>query len=154
MLARRLLIFVALLMGLAALAAAVAPPETRTGSAPAPTAVPSPTAGIPDQPELSGRPEEIVSERDVPGEPLLRRLDAAGSRQIVEARTGERVRLSVASEELVSVQIGVDGPIEAVDPDAPARFSLLYDAPTELPIRVIETDRTIGVLRVSAASAG
>jgi len=151
MVARRLLIFAALLVGLALLAASVAPPETRTGAAPAPTAVPAPTGGIPDQPELSGRTEEVASETDVPGEPPLRRLDAAGARQVVEARTGERVRLAVAGDELLTVQIGVDGPIEAIDPDAPARFSLLYDAPAELPIRVIETDRTIGVLRITAA---
>ncbi|MDP9383861.1 MAG: hypothetical protein M3P50_01260, partial [Actinomycetota bacterium] len=101
---------------------------------------------VPDEPELSGR--EPAVEADVPGEPPLRRLDAGESRQEVRARVGERIRLAISSDEPATVQVGVDGPIEAIDPDAPARFSLLYDAEAELPIRVLESGRTIGVLRV------
>lgn len=149
MLVRRLLVFAALLVGLAILAASVAPRETRTGAGPSGTAVPAPpsAAGVPDEPELSGR-EDVAGAGGVPGEPPLRRLDAGASDQAVRARVGERVRLEISSAELATVQVGEDGPVEAIDPDAPARFSLLYDQAAELPIRVLESGRTIGVLRI------
>lgn len=149
MLVRRLLVFAALLLGLAVLAASVAPRETPRGSGPSGTAVPAPpsAAGVPDEPELSGR-EDAAGAGGVPGEPPLRRLDAGASGQEVRARVGERVRLAISSDGLATVQVGEDGPVEAIDPDAPARFSLLYDQAAELPIRVLESGRTIGVLRI------
>lgn len=151
-LARRLLIFAALLLGLGVLAASVAPRDTRTAAEPSGAAAPTApsSAGVPDEPELSGR-EDAAGGDDVPGEPPLRRLDAGASRQELRARVGERVRLAIFSDELATVQVGDDGPIEPIDPDAPARFSLLYDDAVELPIRVLESGRTIGVLRIVEA---
>lgn len=82
-------------------------------------------------------------------------LDAQDTRQRVAVRAGQRVRLEIRSTGLESAQIGVDGPVEAIDPDSPARFDLLYEAPARLAIRVSdpagEAARTIGRLDVLAA---
>ena len=141
MLGRRLLVLAAVLTGLAALAATLQPREPSTTRSPA-AASPSPVA-----------PEAGPASPD-PGtsEPPVRRVDALGSRQVVDARVGERIRLLVSSSELATVQVGEDGPLGAVDPDAPARFDLRYDAPAREPIRIVGPDpgapRVVGTLRV------
>jgi hypothetical protein len=151
-LGRRLLVLVAVLMGLTALAASVAPREMRTrpDGAVAPPGAPIPTPR-PAEPEAAGRDPVMVA-----GEPPVQPLDAAREDQVIEAEVGERVRIEVSADELSSVQIGQDGPIEPIDPAAPARFDLLYTRPARLPIRIVTPDptepRTIGVLRVRAAS--
>ena len=156
MLGRRLLILVAVLMGLTALAASVAPRDgdfrrTVTSSQP-PQATPTAPPAGPSNPEAEAgpAPEEPT---DIPGEPPVSHLDADGDSRTVSARTGERIRLEVATDELATVQIGDDGPIQAADPDAPARFDLLYDEPGREEVRVLgdepgQPPRTVGVLRV------
>ncbi len=156
MLGRRLLILVAVLMGLTALAALVAPRESalersaRATPTPAPALTPAPT---PADPEAEPRREDDVEgETDVPGEPPLRRLEADGSGQVVDARVGQRVRLAISADETATVQIGTGGRIEAIDPDSPARYDLLFTRPVREEIRVLGADlrplRTIGVVRV------
>ena len=148
---RRLLILVAVVVGLSAVAASVAPREATVDREPAAV---SPDTAAPGEAELEPRsaPEADVSEvTDVPSEPPLSKLDAGARRQVVEVRSGQRARLSVSADELVSVQIGTDGPIESIDPDAPARFDLLYEVPMRLAIRRLDTGRAIGELRVVPA---
>lgn len=151
MLGRRLLILVAVLLGLTGLAALAAPRdgafERSVRPVPSPTAAASPGA----DPEAEPRPAP-EGETDVPGEPPLRRLEADGSDQVVEAKVGQRVRLAISADETATVQVGTDGRIEAIDPDSPARYDLLFTSPAREEIRVLGDDlrplRTIGVVRV------
>jgi len=141
MLGRRLLIFVAVLMGLAALAAAVAPRE--------PTVAPSPSepAARPEIEARGGPPQAAAA-----GEPRVQRMDAGGEGQALEAAVGERIRLEVATRAPVSVQVGEGGPLLAADPAAPARFNLRYENPVQRPVRVLGNEpgeqRVVGVVRV------
>ncbi len=151
MLARRLLIFVAVLMGVAALTAAVAPRPPRVPTPPPVDQRAEPTPTVADE---AGPAAAASPEPDVPGEPPLRRLAADTTRQRIEVAAGDRVRLSVSSRTSAIVQIGDEGPLEPVDPDAPARFDLLYEHPINIPILVRAPDaetRTIGELRVVRA---
>ena len=131
MLGRRLLIFVAVLMGLAALAAAVAPRDAAF------------------TPEVR---EPVPAAPQAPADPPVQRLDAGGSGQAVEAAAGERIRLEVTSAEPVTVQVGEGRLVEAAAPAAPARFSLRYEEAAEAPVRVLGAGpgeaRIVGVVRV------
>lgn len=140
-----------MLVGLAAVTTSVAPRETTR---------PSADSGVaPVEPALesrAGAPANVHTTADVPSEPPLLTLDARRTRQRVRVRTGERVRLAIRSPgALASVQVGPDGPIEAIDPVSPARFDLLYESPRTLPIRVRDAagqgSRVIGRLEVAAA---
>jgi hypothetical protein len=125
-LARRLLILAAVLMGLIALAAGVAPRQTVRDT----TAGPSPTRG-------AATPVATVE----------RTLDAASSDQEVAARVGQTVVIIVKSRDLDSVALG-ELEIETADPQSPARFELLADVPGSYPIRLLQADRTIGTLEI------
>ena len=126
MLARRLLIALAVLMALTALAASVAPREEalREDDAPAQAAPPA-----------SAR------------EPVQETLDAGGEGQRVVARVGQDVMIVVRSEELDTVEL-TDVGAEPVEPDSPARFELLADVPGTYPIELLEAERQIGVLEI------
>ena len=126
MLARRLLIIAAVLMGLVALAAGVAPREPVRDT----TASPSPTP-------VAATPVAAIE----------RTLDAAASDQQVTAQVGQTVVITVKSAELDSVSLG-DLEVETADPQSPARFEWLADVPGSYPIRLLEADRTIGMLEV------
>ena len=126
MLGRRFLILVAVLMGLTALAASVAPrqPVTREERR---TATPTPTpAGSPTLTTV----EKSLTTRD-------------GETRIT-VREGQLVELTVSGNERDSVS--VLGRIDSVDPTTPARFSLLAGEPGEHPIELLEADRRIGTL--------
>jgi hypothetical protein len=126
MLARRLLFALAVLLVLTAVAAALAPRETApredAAAAPPPTAQPA-------------RP--AVEET----------LDAGASGQKVIARVGQNVTIIVESDELDTVELAELG-TEPVEPDSPARFDLLADAPGSYPLVLLESGRRIGVLEV------
>ena len=126
MLARRLLIALAVLMALTALAASFAPRDSalREDDAPAQAAPPA-----------SAR------------EPVQRTLDAAGEGQRVVARVGQDVVIVVRSEELDTVSIAEVG-AEPTEPDSPARFELLADVPGTYPIELLEAERQIGELEI------
>jgi hypothetical protein len=125
-LARRLLIIAAVLMGLIALAAGVAPRESaREATTPS-----APTRG-------AATPVAAVE----------RTLDAASSDQEVAARVGQTVHIIVESNELDSVALG-DLDVETADPESPARFEWLADVPGSYPIRLLQAGRTIGTLEV------
>jgi hypothetical protein len=128
MLARRLLIALAVLMAVTALAAGVAPRETalRDGEA-----TPSPTATGSPAPEAV---EEV--------------LDAQAEGQRVEARVGQIVRIVVRSDELDTVALQDVGS-EPVEADSPARFELLADVPGSYSIDLLQAERRIGTLEIS-----
>jgi hypothetical protein len=104
---RRAILLFALILGLAALVAAVSPTRVTTG------------------PALAPRPSDTRSE------PPMRELAfAAGSRKRVRrAREGEHVVVSVASEAGGVATIPRLGRTASVGPAAPARFDLLAPAP-------------------------
>jgi hypothetical protein len=126
-LGRRFLILVAVLMGLTALAASVAPRqpvtrEERRAATPTPVPAGSPTF------ETVERTLTITDDEDTP----------------VLVRAGEVVELTVEGRERDSVS--VLGRIDAIDPTTPARFSLLAEEPGEHPIELLEADRQVGTL--------
>jgi hypothetical protein len=132
-LGRRLIILVAVLMGLTALAATVAPPpeSQRRGARETPSPSPAPTT---------------------PGDPgeLALTVDAAERPQQVQAAVGDSIGLEVRAELIDTVVIdGLDA-VEAVEPDSPARFELFADAPGRYPIRLLDADRQLGELVISS----
>ena len=127
MLARRLLIALAVLMAITALAAGVAPRESalRDGDQ-----TPTPAAGSPAP------------------EPVEQVLDAQGEGQTVEAEVGQIVRITVRSADLQTVSLQ-DAGIETAEPDSPAIFELLADVPGSYAIDLLDPDRRIGTLEIS-----
>jgi hypothetical protein len=130
MVARRLLIVLAVLLGLTALAAGVAPRQ------PAGT---DPSAGAP-----SVTPPLRASGR------VQRTLDAAATGQHVVARVGQTVVLTVRAQELSTVSLGDVG-VQTADADSPARFELIADVPGDYPIELLESEERIGTLEIRGA---
>ena len=129
MVARRLLIVLAVLLGLTALAAGVAPRERlTTDSGDEPVAV-APTA----EPE-SGHVQKT--------------LDAGASGQRVAAHIGETVTLTVRSDTLEAISLAEYG-TQTAEPDSPAHFELLADVPGSYSIDALESERQIGTLEIS-----
>jgi hypothetical protein len=128
MLARRLLIALAVLMVITALAAGLAPRESAMNDdSPAPSA----TAAVVQK-------------------PVMQTLDAQAEGQRVEAEVGQIVRIVVTSDELDTVSMAELG-FETTEPDSPARFELLAEVPGTYPIKLLEADRQIGELEISGA---
>jgi hypothetical protein len=130
MVARRLLIVLAVLLGLTAVAAGVAPrqpagPDEGTGA-------PSVTPPL----RASGQ--------------VQRTLDAAATGQHVVARVGQTVVLTVRARELSTVSLGDVG-VRTADADSPARFELLADVPGDYPIELLEPEQRIGTLEIRGA---
>jgi hypothetical protein len=137
MLGRRLLVLVAVLMGLTALAASLAPPP-QTGRGPLATATPSPApaptarprAGATVSVHLSASPDTVPHD--------------------VAATRGDVVDLVVTGDVIDTVTIGGLAVMEPIDPDSPARVELFADRPGSFPIRLLDAGRRIGTLRISA----
>lgn len=127
MLARRLLIALAVLMAITALAAGVAPRES---------------------PLRDSGQEASAPPADPAPEPVQATLDAQSEGQRVEARVGQIVQIVVRSEELDSVSIAEVG-TETTEPDSPARFELLAEVPGSYAIQLLESERQIGVLEIN-----
>jgi hypothetical protein len=128
MVARRLLVFVAVLMGLTALAAGLAtPPGPR---------IPSRQQPILGTPIRAASPTVELS------------LDLAEPRTVTVAE-GENVELTVHGDELDAVElVGLDL-LEPIAPDTPAVFNVLADRPGNYPVRIVSSGRVVGRLRVS-----
>jgi hypothetical protein len=134
MLGRRLMILMAVLLGLTALATALAPrPRVdRQGSA-----TPQPTPTVAARPAVEPSQARIVE----------RTLEVDPARPaVVRARVGDTIRLVVRGEVLDSVEVEGFGEIEQIEPDSPARFELFADAPATHPIRLLDSDKRIGRL--------
>jgi hypothetical protein len=130
-LGRRFLILVAVLMGLTALAASVAPrqPAREDGR----EATPTPAAA-------SGEPTVVTLEKNLA-------IDD-GDDQRVTVTEGDLVQLTVSGD--VKDAVKVLERIDSVDPTTPARFSLLAGAPGEFPIELLEAERQVGTLVIRA----
>jgi hypothetical protein len=137
MFARRLLVLVAVLMGLTALAASLAPPPGRTGRTPFATATPAPTASPTAAPAGDGtvRARISASRSAVPRE--------------VRAAPGDLVDLVVAGDVVDTVAIDGQPVLEPIDPDSPALVELYADTPGRFAIRLLDAGRRIGTLSVS-----
>jgi hypothetical protein len=138
-LVRRLLIVVAVLLAVTAFAVA-ADSDRGGGDAGGGT-----TAAAPSPSPAAGAGEPSPAERDAaaPGE-SIRTLRAEDAGQIVRVAAGERIRVRVVSDELETVQLGEDGPIEVVDPESPAEFEILAEDGLDADVRLLESGRTIG----------
>jgi hypothetical protein len=130
MLGRRFLLLVAVLMGLTALAASIAPREPLVRDRRSATATPTPTAAA--EANAVRTVEKTIS------------ADAGHARVVV--REGELVRLTVHANEIDNVSV-MDKilPIEA---DSPAVFELLADPPGSYAITLLESGRRVGTLVV------
>jgi hypothetical protein len=143
MLGRRFLLLVAVLMGLTALAASVAPrdPAVRGGENERRR---TPQAAAPAAPT----PDPATSSRTV-----VQTVSADDARpKRIEVTAGDIVELEVEAPTTGSVELM--GRIEALAPESPARFNLLADEPGDYPITLLEEEREIGVLTVRAATPG
>ena len=127
MLGRRFLILVAVLMGMTALAATVAPRQTATprDQREAATSTPAP----------AGSPTFVTVEEQIST------LDGDAR---VSVREGDVVQLTISGPERDSVLLL--NRMDTIDPDSPARFSLLAGPPGRYPIELVDADRRIGTL--------
>jgi hypothetical protein len=123
-LARRLLAFVAVLMGLTLIAAILAPAPRQT--APPATATPA---------------EKTVAQTAVIT------LDTADGQREAEVEEGDDVVLTVDSDTLGTLQINGLGLIEAVAPDSPAQFDFLADSVGDYPV-VTDGGDKVATIRV------
>jgi hypothetical protein len=128
MLGRRFLILVAVLMGMTALAASVAPRqpvvrEDRQESTPTPAPAGSPTVAT-----------------------VQKEISTTDGDARVAVREGDLVELTISGPERDSVLL-LDR-MDTIHPESPARFSLLAGEPGQYPIELLEADRRIGTLVV------
>jgi hypothetical protein len=142
MIGRRLLLLVAVLMGLTALAASVAPRQT--GDAPTPpvpgrTATPQPT----QTPELApgtAQPQDVIVEA------MSAAKGASASR--VRARPGQTLQLTVQGAVFDEVHIGGLDRFAAIAPEAPAYFELFLDQTGRFPVTLVDAGRRLGEIDV------
>jgi hypothetical protein len=123
MLGRRFLILVAVLMGMTALAASIAPRQPVSQRERESTPTPAP----------AGTPTLVTVEKQ------LTTTDAD-----VTVQEGDLVELTISGPELDSVMLL--GRMDTIHPESPARFSLLAGEPGEYPIELVAADRQIGTL--------
>ena len=136
MLGRRLMVLMAVLLGLTALATSLAP-RPRVVRRPAATPPPAPT--VAPRPAAPPRPARIVQ----------RTLEAdAAAPVVVNARVGDTIRLVIKGDVLDSVEIEGFDAIEPVEPDSPARFELFADERATSAIRLVDAGRRIGLLEI------
>jgi hypothetical protein len=138
MLGRRFLLLVAVLMGLTALAASVAPrdPALRSTEDERRRATPTPPA---------------ASEPARPATAIERTISVDAERPArITVTEGDLVELEVESAEVGSVQLL--GQIEALDANSPAVFDVLADRPGEHAITLVGSGRQIGTLEIRGSS--
>lgn len=128
-LARRLLVFVAILMGLTALAAGLAAP---------PRTVPR-----------GGVEEPILGTPVKPASPAVEQTLELREPHTIAVNEGDELRLTVQGDVLDSVELVGLGLIEPVAPDTPAVFDVLADRPGSYPIRLVDSGEHVGRLRVT-----
>jgi hypothetical protein len=143
---RRFLLLVAVLMGLTALAASLAPRDPalrgdseRRGATATPTATAAPQAAEP----------ALEPGTAITADPVRRTISADTARpRRVTVTEGAVLELSVTGSGPASVR--VLGRIDALAAESPARFHL-YPRAGEYPIVLVEDDRRIGTLVVRSA---
>jgi hypothetical protein len=140
MLGRRILVLMAVLLGLTALVTALAPRPAVVTDRGRTSASPSPE---PSAATVGPGASRVVTQT----------VDAdAGARPArVRARAGDTIRLSVRGDVLDAVELQGLDEIEPVEPGSPARFEFLAESPGEHPIVLVDADRRIGLLVIGAA---
>lgn len=129
MLARRMLMFVAILLAVTALTAGLAPPPPRNVDR-------SPAAPGPAGPSTGS---DVVE----------RTLDADRSQLYsVAVEQGDLLRLTVTGSEPDAVELQGLAGVRALAPETPVIFDVLVDAPGEYPVVLLQAARTIGTVRV------
>jgi hypothetical protein len=145
MMGRRLLLLVAVLMGLTALAASIAPRDTGTDEPPTPPGRPGTVVEPSATPELAPAAPS-TDEEGVVEETLSAAKGASPVR--VRARPGQTVILQVQGNVLDEVVLtGLDR-VDAISPEAPARFEMYMDQPGRFEIRLLQENRRLGELLV------
>jgi hypothetical protein len=140
MFGRRILVLVAVLMGLTALAASLAPPPQsvrRAQRPPASTPEAAPALAAP-----TGSPGTVTATLSADPGPV----------RTIRAARGDTVQLDVSGDVVDTVVIPALGVAEPLSPGSPAQLELYADAPGRYAISLLESGRTVGALRISAAS--
>ena len=141
MLARRLMIAMLVALGLASLAATLAPmsdegEERSTTSTRAPE-----------------RPRE--GRAPAPGRLVRARIDAQADRpEAIPLDRGDQLAIRVDSEEVLQIAIPAFGQLADVQPGGPARFDLLATRPGTFPVRILRPARTIARIEVRDRGRG
>jgi hypothetical protein len=137
MLGRRFLLLVAVLMGLTALAASLAPRDPP----------------VRDRDERAGSATATPTPAPVPAnamQPVEKTVITAENPARVAVREGQLLELTVRGSEVDSVMVLDE--IEPIEEDSPAVFEILADEPGEYPIQLLGADRQVGTLVVRARS--
>src|SRR4051812_40647675 len=136
MLGRRFLLLVAVLMGLTALAASIAPREPLVRDDARRTVTPTPT------------PVETTAD-STPLHDVKRTLVITAEPGRIVVGEGDLVQLTVKGVELDSVTV-LDQ-IEPIERQSPAVFDLLADTRGQYPIELVDAGRRVGTLIVRPA---
>jgi hypothetical protein len=143
-----MLLVVAVLMGLTALAATLAPRDSTprgSGTPSAPSPARTPTAPVEEAtpaPAPSGAPDQVET---VSAELSA---DEGAKRRRVSADVGDLVDITVEGDVIDAVSVEGLSDHATLDPDSPARLELFADAAGQYPITLLEADRRIGTLDV------
>ena len=142
MLARRLLLLIAVLLVAGAFASAIAPRDTtrndrtaRTGGTTASTPAPAPTAGS----------TGLTVEAELPG-------PAGGKTKTVRARVGDLIDLTVRAPGPDTVSIEGYDEIQPADADNPARFSFFADQEGAFDVTLQQAGTVAGRLEIDPAA--
>ena len=131
MLARRLLVMVAVVMGLTALAAGMASTPVKTR-------------------DHAVSPADVHGPAPVVGVDVSRTVDLA-RRRTVAVNEGDLLHLTVRGDALDTVELVGLGLLAPIAPDTPAEFDLRTDRPGSYPIRLLDDGSPAGRLRVTPA---
>jgi hypothetical protein len=144
MVGRRLLLLVAVLMGLTALAASVVP---RDGGSPAPTTAPGrPPLPATQTPAPQVEPAAPAPEDDTLDETMSAAKGAAQTR--VRVNLGQILRLQVAGPMYDTVVIDGLDETDGIAPESPARFDIYIDRAGRFPITLLDEGRRLGEIVV------
>jgi hypothetical protein len=150
MAARRLVIIMLVLLGVAAGLAALAPDresgEDTVGSSETETTTETEAAAA----EPSGDTETASGpQTEGPQVPLTFDIKVGGKKlPVVPVEPGEPFSLVVRSQAADQVEIPRLGLIDAVGPGAPARFELLAEAEGDLGVRLVNAERLVARIEV------
>jgi hypothetical protein len=136
---RRILVLVAVLMGLTALAASLtpAPQPLRRGA----------------QPPGAAATPQAAQTAPTPGtRTVTARLSADGRPRRISARTGDTVTLDISAGAPDTVIIDDLAVSEPVDRDSPAHVEIYADTAGRFPIVLLDSGRRIGALEITGAS--
>jgi hypothetical protein len=135
-LARRLLALIGVLLMIAAVATALAPPPDKRAAAPGRTT--GRTAAEPAAPSAGGRAVHAALG-----------AGATGTAQVVRARVGDIVSLDVTPPAPGTVTVAGYDLVAAADPDTPAHFDFFADRPGRFAVELEGARAPLGKVVVS-----